>query len=171
MTSHGSRPGSTGRRCWPTAWQARGRPGSIEVPPATSLLLVEGVGVARRALAPLLDAVVWVTSKGADRHRRELARIAAGHTTASRLGAWLGEEDPFQADQRSWERADVIIDGTPSLPHDMETEVVVGRVAPAPPAAATAERGLPFAGAGPGSATESGATAGRATAGGATADR
>jgi hypothetical protein len=37
----------------------------------------------------------------------------------------MAEEVPFIADQRSWERADVVTCGTPEISLDPDTEVVV----------------------------------------------
>jgi hypothetical protein len=44
---------------------------------------------------------------------------------------WMAEEMPFQASQRPWERADLIVCGTPQIPCDPATELVI-----APPVAA-----------------------------------
>jgi energy-coupling factor transporter ATP-binding protein EcfA2 len=110
----------------PPAWDARGRAGAVTVPSGISLLIVEGVGAARHELADLLDAVIWVQSDREIRDRREAARIAAGETDADVSERWMREEVPFVADQRPWERAMVVVCGTPELPHDPETEVVVG---------------------------------------------
>lgn len=121
------RPARTGAAVefTPPAWVAHGRTGSIDVPAGTGLLLVEGVGVARATLAPRFDAVVWVTSRAPVRRDRNTARIAAGEAPASGQPGWFAEENPFQAAERSWERADVIVDGTPELDHDPVAEVVL----------------------------------------------
>jgi hypothetical protein len=37
----------------------------------------------------------------------------------------MAEEIPFQASQRSWGRADLITCGTPQIPFDPATEVVI----------------------------------------------
>jgi hypothetical protein len=34
-------------------------------------------------------------------------------------------EDPFQAAQRPWERARLVVSGAPDLPHDPRRELVV----------------------------------------------
>ncbi len=47
--------------------------------------------------------------------------------------AWMAEEIPFQAGQRPWERADLIVCGTPRVPFDPATEIVVA----SPPARAS----------------------------------
>jgi len=52
------------------------------------------------------------------------ARIAVGETTPADRRAWMAEEEPFLLDGRAWERASVIVAGTPELPHDPEAEAV-----------------------------------------------
>jgi hypothetical protein len=37
----------------------------------------------------------------------------------------MAEEIPFNAAQRTWERANVIVCGSPQIPYDPSTEVVV----------------------------------------------
>jgi chloramphenicol 3-O-phosphotransferase len=109
----------------PPAWDTRGRPGAIEVPADAGLVIVEGVGASRREIAHLLDAAVWVQSELGAIERRNAARVAAGETNASLVARWMAEEFPFVADQRPWERALVCVAGTPELPHDPSTEVVL----------------------------------------------
>lgn len=109
----------------PPAWDARGRTGAIEVPGGAAMLVVEGVGAARGQLSHLLDASLWVQSDLAEADRRNAGRVAAGEMTPSDFAAWMTEEVPFQAGQRSWERANLIVTGTPGLAHDPSTELVV----------------------------------------------
>jgi energy-coupling factor transporter ATP-binding protein EcfA2 len=109
----------------PAAWEVRGRAGAVTVARDTSLLIVEGVGAGRRELAHLVDAVIWVQSDRAMRDRREAARIATGETDTDVSESWMSEEVPFIADQRPWERAMVVVSGSPGLAHDADTEVVV----------------------------------------------
>ena len=89
------RPGARpARRCAsssaayrPPTWDERGRAGAIEVPGGTRVLLVEGVGVTRRALAPLLDATVWVPRPaGRPPRRRARAPPTGAHLTAGADG-------------------------------------------------------------------------------------
>jgi hypothetical protein len=47
------------------------------------------------------------------------------------MQGWMTEEIPFVADQRTWERADVIVNGTPELAHDPATHVVIAPALPA----------------------------------------
>jgi uridine kinase len=108
----------------PPGWVTKQRPGAIEVPAGTDLVVVEGVGAGRRELAHLLDAVVWVQSDLEEAERRGLARdlaagVEGGEAAARRFwDEWMAEELPFLAEQRPWERATVIVRGTTALPHD-----------------------------------------------------
>ena len=116
----------------PPPWDERQRPGAIEVPTGCPLLIVEGVGAARRESAHLIDAAIWVQSDELEAERRNLARVGQpeGLPTEQDHREWMAEEVPFQARQRSWERADLITCGTPQIPFDPATELVV-----APPVA------------------------------------
>jgi len=119
----------------PPAWAARGRVGSIEVPAGGPLLLVEGVGSGRREVASLIDALIWVQSDLQQARERDLDRVGTrgGAATIQFLHDWMAEEIPFVAADRAWERADLIICGTPQLPHDPRTELVVARPRPSSP--------------------------------------
>lgn len=109
----------------PPKWDERGRAGAIEVPATAPLVVVEGVGAARRSLSPLLDAVVYVQSDISEIDRRNHARLAAGEMKPDDFASWMCEEEPFVLAERAWERAFAIVCGTPALPHDPATELVV----------------------------------------------
>lgn len=109
----------------PTAWNERGRPGAIEVPRGCTLLLLEGVGAARRELMHAVDAVVWVESDFEQARARGIVRDGDSAEAAAFWDEWMAAELPFLADQRPWQRADVIVSGTPELEHDPATQVVV----------------------------------------------
>ena len=114
----------------PPAWEARGRGGSIVVPVSAPLVVVDGVGTSRRSLVPFIDAAVWVQSDFAEANRRGLARDGEEQSAIELWWEWDREEQPFLADDRPWERADVILCGTPDLTgvaFETETEVLVGR--------------------------------------------
>ncbi len=123
----------------PPRWAQHGRVGHIKVPAGCPLLVVEGDGAGRREAAHLLDSLIWVQSDEREAQRRSLARAekpdamdvanspADGSPHAE--AEWMAEEMPFNAAQRTWERADVIVCGTTELPCDPVTEIVV---APAP---------------------------------------
>jgi hypothetical protein len=50
----------------------------------------------------------------------------------------MAEEIPFNTAQRTWERADIIVCGTPEIPHDPSTEIVI-----APPPVTSPHEGPP----------------------------
>jgi hypothetical protein len=124
----------------PPRWVEHGREGSVNVPAGCPLLIIEGDGAGRREVAHLIDALIWVQSDEREAERRRLARDrnpdAADLANRPLGGApldhagWMAEEIPFNAAQRTWERADVIVCGTPQIPCDPGTEIVV-----APPGA------------------------------------
>lgn len=122
----------------PQAWEAHDRPGAIEVPAGLDLVVVEGVGAGRRELVSLLDAVVWVQSDFAEAERRGIARdIALGvnggpDQTAAFWQQWMAQEMPFLEHQRPWERACVVVAGTPPLGHDPAQVILATPPTPAP---------------------------------------
>jgi hypothetical protein len=111
----------------PPRWAGHGREGSIEVPADCPLLVIEGDGSGRNEVAYLLDALIWVQSDEREAERRVLARIGKPNE-APTLGhhhEWMAEERPFNITQRTWERADLIACGTPQIPCDPVTEIVL----------------------------------------------
>ena len=50
---------------------------------------------------------------------------APGETSTAGYEGWMAEEIPFLAEQRPWEHAQLVIAGTPTLPHDPITKAVV----------------------------------------------
>ena len=123
----------------PPRWDEHGRDGTIDVPAGCPLLIIEGDGAGRREAAHLIDTLIWVQADEREATRRSAARAAsppaADLANKAANGApfdeqgWMAEEIPFNAAQRTWERADIIVCGTPELPHDPVTEMVI-----APPA-------------------------------------
>jgi len=114
----------------PPAWDTRGREGAIEVPVGVALVVVEGVGSSRRSLMPMLDAAVWVQSDVVEARRRGLERDAAKGEDPAFWDEWDAAEVPFLADDRPWERADLLVCGTPELtgiPFDPATDLLVAR--------------------------------------------
>jgi hypothetical protein len=106
----------------PPAWEERGRSGAIDVPASVELVLVEGVGASQRDLAQFVDASVWVQSDLDEAERRGIARDVAsgvnGDEEQSRAfwAEWMSQELPFLAEDRPWERATLVVAGTPSIP-------------------------------------------------------
>ena len=107
----------------PPAWDARHRAGSITVPAGAAWVVIEGVGSGRRCLAEHLDGVVWVQTDVELARRRDQQRIAAGEVDQAGYDGWMAEEIPFQAAERTWERADLIVSGAAHVAgqHDVLT--------------------------------------------------
>lgn len=109
----------------PPAWESQ-REGCITASARAALVVIEGVGAGRRGLADLVDGVIWVQSDLDVADRRNEERNAGEVDPRGYLG-WMAEEVPFQADQRTWERADLVICGSSDRRHDPGAEVVVLR--------------------------------------------
>jgi hypothetical protein len=108
----------------PPAWGRHGREGHVDVAATAPLVIVEGVGASRRELTHLIDAGVWVQSDWVEAERRGLVRDGGDAEAIQNWHAWMSEELPFLAADRPWERANVIVSGTPQLDHDSVNEVV-----------------------------------------------
>jgi hypothetical protein len=109
----------------PPAWDTRGREGAITVDADAPMVIIEGVGAGRRSLRDHLDTLVWVQSDLNVTATRDAERVAAGEIDQAGYDGWMAEEIPFQADQRTWESADIVVAGTPKAHHDPETEVII----------------------------------------------
>lgn len=100
----------------PPGWIAHGRQGAVEVP-SRPVLIVEGVGTGRAALAPRAELVVWVQSDHDEAHRRGLARDVELGRTPEEAEAfwdeWMRAEQPFFTADRPWSRASLVVNGTP----------------------------------------------------------
>ena len=57
--------------------------------------------------------------------------VAAGEMSPADSDSWMAEELPFLAADRPWERAGLVMAGTPPLAHDPSTELVVADPPPA----------------------------------------
>ena len=95
----------------PPAWREHGREGSVSVPLGTSVVLVEGVGTARREVRPYLDYAIWVYVP------EELGRqrvIARGDDNGAFRHQWMAEENAFFEEDQPWTVADLWVDGRQS---------------------------------------------------------
>lgn len=114
----------------PPAWERLDRPGAIEVPAGAEVLVVEGVGAARAAVAAHADLVVWVQSDRDEARRRGIARdIEYGRTPDEAVefwDGWMRSEDPFLAAEQPWTRAHLVVDGTPPGSSDGRAWVAAG---------------------------------------------
>ncbi len=95
------------------------------MPQGCSMLILEGVGAARRELTHLLDIVIWVQADLEEAKARGIERDGGDTEAAEFWEEWMGEEFPFLVDQRPWERADFIVNGTSELEYDLFAQVVV----------------------------------------------
>jgi uridine kinase len=109
-------------RFQPPAWPRHGREGVIEVPGGLDLVIVEGTGSSQREIAALVDTAIWVQADVAEAERRGIERDVAEGVNGGREQAiafwreWMAAELRFLDEQRPWERADVIVAGTPTIP-------------------------------------------------------
>ena len=102
-------------------WEAR-RLGDWRQIQANDVILLEGVSSSRRAVAKRLSLAVWVEAPRARRLARGLERDGDG--MRAQWERWMVEEDAHFAADRARDRADVIVDGSPSVPHDPDVEFV-----------------------------------------------
>jgi uridine kinase len=98
-----------------------GRGGAIDIPSGLDLVILEGTGASQREIAPLLDATIWVQADFAEAERRGIERDVAKGVNGDREQAvafwqeWMAAELRFFDEQRPWERAQVIVAGTPPI--------------------------------------------------------
>ena len=109
----------------PTAWAERDRPGSITVPAGLDTVFVEGTGVVRAALAPLLDASVWIQVDRSEAARRLLDRDGDAPAQRRHMEAWDIEERPFLLAEQPWHHATLVVAGSPILENASTTHVAV----------------------------------------------
>jgi energy-coupling factor transporter ATP-binding protein EcfA2 len=119
----------------PPAWGEESRAGAISVPANVAVLLLDGVGSSRESLTSWLDAAVWVQSDLEDSRRRGIERdVDLGRSEQEAVALWdewQRQELPFLAADRPWQRADVVLCGTPgaegtAAPHRGEVLVATG---------------------------------------------
>src|SRR6202034_4537852 len=115
----------------PPKWDEHCRDGSLEVPVGCPMLIIEGDGAGRREVAHLVDTLIWVQADEREAAQRSAARAANPHAADLANKAvdgtpfdeqeWMAEEIPFNAAERTWERADIIVCGTAEIPYDPST--------------------------------------------------
>jgi hypothetical protein len=98
--------------------------------PTRDTVIIEGVSSSRRAAVGRLAMVVWVEAPPGIRMARGIERD--GESMRGMWETWMaGEDRHFRAD-RSVERADLVVDGSPTLAHDPEDEFLLLERPPAP---------------------------------------
>jgi hypothetical protein len=83
-------------------------------------------GASQATLRDGYDLTCWVETEEPTRSARDLVRLAAGEMSADSFEGWMAEENAYTTRERPWEHADLLVYGGESIPHDRETEVVLG---------------------------------------------
>ncbi|HTD17147.1 MAG TPA: hypothetical protein VK673_18325 [Chthoniobacterales bacterium] len=109
----------------PPGWDKRGRPGAIEAAAGLDLVIVEGVGASRTEVMPWIDCALWVQSGLEEAERRGIARDGGTEGARDFWREWGAQEFDFLQRQRPWERATVIVNGTPTQPYDQSNEIML----------------------------------------------
>lgn len=86
------------------------------------LVILEGVTCSRLAAVDILAFRIWVEAPAELRLNRGVEH--AGETHRQLWLDWMKEETQFFADDGTRARADLRVDGNPSITHDQETEIV-----------------------------------------------
>lgn len=115
------RPGAYHPYDW---YAARFADRSVRVP-VTDVLVLDGVTSARSAVAAELTLAVWLEIP----FERSLARAIErdGEPARPELEAWHRREHAHSAADHTAPRADLVVDGAPTRPHDPSTEFVAVR--------------------------------------------
>lgn len=93
------------------------------VVPRRPIVIVEGVSSSRMEWHNRLAFVVWIETPPDARLGRGLERD--GDDMRGQWIEWMAAEDRHFDRDGARERADLLVDGSPELPHDSETEFVV----------------------------------------------
>ena len=102
-------------------WSTR-KPGPTRLVRPSGVVILEGVSSARAAVTDRLSYAIWVEAPADVRLRRGLQRD--GRAARPQWDRWMAEEDAFYAKDPVRDRADLMVDGDPALPHNPETELV-----------------------------------------------
>ncbi len=102
-------------------WARRELAEWAEVPTAPAVL-IEGVSSGRLEWAEHLAFLVWIHTDRAERLRRGLQRDGAG--AAQLWQRWMAAEDTYVAENDPVARADLVVDGAPTLLHDPQISFV-----------------------------------------------
>lgn len=94
--------------------------------PVAPVLIIEGVGAARLEFADALAYVMWIDTPADLRLARGLERD--GEELRDFWQQWIAGENRHFAADRTRERADLVVTGNPSAPHDPESECFAAEV-------------------------------------------
>jgi uridine kinase len=102
-------------------WAAR-RLGDWRDMPASDIVIVEGVSSSRRGLVDRLSMAIWLETPRDQRLARGISRD--GEPLRPQWDLWMAEEDAFFERDGTRDRADLIVDGSPSEPLDPDLEFI-----------------------------------------------
>lgn len=105
-------------------WAGTGLADWREVP-ASDVLVVEGVTSSRQAAVGRLTMAIWVDAPADLRMARGLERD--GESMRPAWEQWMAAEEIQFTTDGARDRADVIVDGSPTVAHDPETEFLAVR--------------------------------------------
>jgi dephospho-CoA kinase len=91
--------------------------------PIGGIVLVEGCYALRNELTHAYDFTIWLECPRAIRLARGIARNGES-MRAIWENNWMLAEDLYREQQRPWERADIVVDSSGELPHNLEQEYV-----------------------------------------------
>lgn len=112
----------------PDAWAARDRKGSIRIPAGLDVVWVEGTGSSRRELSHRVDASIRIQADKAEAERRLVLRDGEAHELLRQ--EWEKEEVTFLLADRPWNRANIIVAGTPVPECIAAGHIAVARLLP-----------------------------------------
>ena len=104
-------------------WKAGEYAERHDVPADLDLLVVEGVTSADRAVDDWTSLRIWVETSNSVRLGRGIDRD--GEALRDRWLDWMRWEREHYAAEHTRDRADLVVDGSPSIPHDPEREIVI----------------------------------------------
>jgi len=104
-------------------WVAGGYAEVHLIPATVELLIVEGVTSADRGVEPWPSLRIWVETSNALRLDRGIERD--GEQLRDRWLEWMRWERDHFAVQRTRDRADLVVDGAPTIRHDPEAQLVL----------------------------------------------
>lgn len=102
-------------------WHRRALAEWHEVPPGPAII-IDGVTSARREVSDALTLAVWVRAPRAVRLLRGLDRD--GRAARPQWNRWMAEEDAHFRSDGTIARCEILVDGTPNIPHDPGKEFV-----------------------------------------------
>lgn len=95
--------------------------GGWKTTPWSATVVFEGVTSTRRDVADRLSCRIWVEAPQQVRRERNLTRAEYWR---DHWEAWVVQETAFFAADGARDRADLVVDGAPDVPHDPERQLV-----------------------------------------------